>query len=64
MIYGFQPSDIALRQLKTDCVGRWLAAAEEINEYMILKNAYNEKEQLRFATISVQSPKEYDLKVK
>lgn len=27
------------------------------------KNAYNEKEQLRFATISVQSPKEYDLKV-
>ena len=45
-------------------VGRWLAAAEEINGYMILKNAYNEKEQLRFATISVQSPKEYDLKVK
>jgi hypothetical protein len=44
-------------------VGRWLAAAEEINGYMILKNAYNEKEQLRFATISVQSPKEYDLKV-
>ncbi len=34
-----------------------------VNGYMILKNAYNEKDQLRFATISVQSPKEYDLKV-
>ena len=51
-------------RLSVNVVGRWLAAAEEINEYMILKNAYNEKEQLRFATISVQSPKEYDLKVK
>ena len=39
-------------------VGRaGLAPAEKINGYMILKNAYNEKEQLRFATISVQSPK-------
>lgn len=34
-----------------------------VNGYIILKNAYNEKEQLRFVTISVQSPKEYDLKV-
>ena len=50
-------------RLSVNVVGRWLAAAEEINGYMILKNAYNEKEQLRFATISVQSPKEYDLKV-
>ena len=50
-------------KLTSNGVGRWLAAAEEINGYMILKNAYNEKEQLRFATISVQSPKEYDLKV-
>lgn len=34
-----------------------------VNGYMILKNAYDKKEQLRFVTISVQSPKEYDLKV-
>ncbi len=34
-----------------------------INGYMILKNAYTEKEQLRFVTIDVQSPREYDLKV-
>lgn len=38
-------------------------SSNTVNGYMILKNAYNEKEQLRFATISVQSPKEYDLKV-
>ena len=49
--------------LISNTVGRWLAAAEEISGYMIFKSAYNEKEQLRFATISVQSPKEYDLKV-
>ena len=34
-----------------------------VNGYMILKNAYDKKEQLRFVTISVQSPKEYDLKL-
>ncbi len=34
-----------------------------INGYMILENAYKGKEQLRFATISVQIPIEYDLKV-
>ena len=34
-----------------------------VNGYMILKNAYDRKEQLRFVTISVQSPKEYDLKL-
>ena len=34
-----------------------------INGYMILKNAYDKKEQLRFVTISAQSPKEYDLKL-
>lgn len=34
-----------------------------VNGYMILKNAYAKKEQLRFVTISVQSPREYDLKV-
>lgn len=33
------------------------------NGYMILKNAYQKKEELRFVTISVQSPKEYDLKL-
>lgn len=39
-------------------------SSNTVNGYIILKNAYTEKEQLRFATISVQSPKEYDLKVK
>ena len=34
-----------------------------VNGYMILKNAYDNKERLRFVTISVQSPGEYDLKV-
>lgn len=34
-----------------------------VNGYMILKNAYQKKEGLRFVTISVQSPKEYDLKL-
>ena len=34
-----------------------------VNGYMILKNVYDKKEQLRFVTISVQSPKEYDLKI-
>lgn len=34
-----------------------------VNGYMILKNAYAKKEQLRFVTISAQSPKEYDLKL-
>lgn len=34
-----------------------------VNGYMILKNAYDKKEQLRFVTISVQSAKEYDLKL-
>ena len=34
-----------------------------VNGYMILENAYDKKEQLRFVTISVQSPKEYDLKI-
>lgn len=34
-----------------------------INGYMILENAYKEKDQLRFATISVHSPRGYDLKV-
>ena len=34
-----------------------------VNGYMILKNAYDKKSQLRFATISVQSPREFDLKV-
>lgn len=34
-----------------------------VNGYMILKNAYDKKEQLRFVTISAQSPKEYDLKL-
>lgn len=34
-----------------------------VNGYMVLKNAYEEKEELRFATISVQSPKEYDLEL-
>lgn len=34
-----------------------------VNGYMILKDAYNTKERLRFATISIQSPREYDLKV-
>lgn len=38
-------------------------AVSIVNGYMILKNAYDKKEQLRFATISVQSPGEYDLKV-
>lgn len=38
-------------------------SSNTVNGYIILKNAYNEKEQLRFVTISVQSPKEYDLKV-
>ena len=33
-----------------------------VNGYMILENAYDKKERLRFVTISVQSPKEYDLK--
>ena len=32
-----------------------------INGYMILKNAYSKKEQLRFVTIGAQSPREYDL---
>lgn len=49
--------------LTSNVIGQGLAPAEEINGYMILKNAYNEKGQLRFETISVQSPKEYDLKV-
>lgn len=34
-----------------------------VNGYMILENAYDKKEQLRFVTINVQSPKEYDLKI-
>ncbi|HJC49266.1 MAG TPA: hypothetical protein H9754_01575 [Candidatus Anaerostipes avistercoris] len=34
-----------------------------VNGYMVLKNAYDKKEQLRFVTISVQGPKEYDLKI-
>lgn len=34
-----------------------------VNGYMILKNAYEQKDRLRFVTINVQSPKEYDLKV-
>ncbi len=34
-----------------------------VNGYMILKEAYNEKEHLRFVTICIQSPREYDLKV-
>ena len=38
-------------------------AVSIVNGYMILKNAYDKKEQLRFATISVQSPREFDLKV-
>lgn len=38
-------------------------SSNTVNGYMILKNAYNKKEQLRFVTISVQSPREYDLKV-
>ena len=38
-------------------------AVSIVNGYMILKNAYDKKEQLRFATISVQSAGEYDLKV-
>lgn len=38
-------------------------SSNTVNGYIILKNAYNEKEQLRLVTISVQSPKEYDLKV-
>ena len=36
-------------------------ASTTINGYMILKNAYSKKEQLRFATIGVQSPREYNL---
>lgn len=38
-------------------------AVSIVNGYTILKNAYDKKEQLRFVTISVQSPKEYDLKI-
>ena len=38
-------------------------SASTVNGYMILKNAYDNKEQLRFVTINVQSPGEYDLKV-
>ena len=38
-------------------------AVSIVNGYTILKNAYDKKEQLRFVTISVQSPKEYDLKL-
>lgn len=30
---------------------------------MILKEAYDKKDQLRFVTMNVQSPKEYDLEV-
>lgn len=33
------------------------------NGYMILKNAYQKKEELRFVTIDVHSPEEYDLKL-
>lgn len=36
-------------------------ASTTINGYMILKNAYSKKEQLRFVTIGAQSPREYDL---
>ena len=36
-------------------------ASTIINGYMILKNAYSKKEQLRFVTIGAQSPREYDL---
>ena len=43
MIYGFQPSDIALRQLKTDCVGRWLAAAVRLLLYMVIYAESNYK---------------------
>ena len=38
-------------------------ASTTINGYMILKNAYSKKEQLRFVTIGAQSPREYDLMV-
>lgn len=34
-----------------------------VNGYMILNKAYDNKEQLRFVTINVQSPGENDLKV-
>lgn len=37
--------------------------SKTVNGYMILENAYNQKEQLRFITISIQSPRDYDLKV-
>lgn len=36
-------------------------ASTTINGYMILKNAYSKKEQLRFVTIGAQSSREYDL---
>ena len=43
---------------------RAVACCRRGNQWIYdIENAYNEKEQLRFATISVQSPKEYDLKV-
>ena len=38
-------------------------SASTVNGYMILNKAYDNKEQLRFVTINVQSPGENDLKV-
>ena len=38
-------------------------SASTVNGYMILNKAYDNKEKLRFVTINVQSPGEYDLKV-